>query len=222
MPKMKWNWPAYRPFALSAIAGVVAGMVALYVIGGPDGNLWIGSAQESACPAAAEKAAALEAKIKGEVAAMLPADDPQYLGDISFAGPDGKAVTIADFSGKTLLVNLWATWCTPCRTEMPALDALQKEMGSDQFEVVAVNVDRGDDEKPKAFLGETGIQSLAYYRDNSMGIFNDLKTRGLALGLPVTLLIDSDGCVLAHMNGPAEWASDDASKLIEAALPARS
>jgi hypothetical protein len=99
---------------------------------------------------------------------------------------------------------------------MPALDALQKEMGSETFEVVAVNVDTGDDTKPKKFLDETGVASLGYYRDNTLGLFNDLKKRALALGLPVTLLIDGDGCLLAHMNGPAEWHSEDARRLIEA------
>ena len=92
--------------------------------------------------------------------------------------------------GKTVLLNLWATWCAPCRDEMPALDALQKEMGGDDFEVVAVNVDTGDDTKPRKFLAETGVAALAYYRDNTLGLFNELKQRGLALGLPVTLLID--------------------------------
>ena len=83
--------------------------------------------------------------------------------------------------------------------------------------VVAVNVDTGDDTKPQKFLGETGVKNLARYRENTLGLFNGLKQQGLALGLPVTLLIDKDGCLLASMNGPAAWASDDAKALIEAA-----
>ena len=120
-------------------------------------------------------------------------------------------------AGKTVLLNLWATWCAPCRAEMPALDTLQKEMGSDAFEVIAVNVDSGDNAKPDKFLEEIGVASLVRYRDPTLGIFNDLKKRGLALGLPVTLLIDDKGCLLAHMNGPAEWSSDDARRVIAAA-----
>src|SRR5690606_16388641 len=100
----------------------------------------------------------------------------------------------------------------------PALNQLQEELGSDSFEVVAVNVDTGGDEKPKAFLEETGVDALGYYRDSTLGLFNDLKRRGLAMGLPVTLLIDKDGCMLAHMNGPAEWASPDAKRLITTAM----
>ena len=145
---------------------------------------------------------------------MLPADPPQSLKALAFNDPDGKPMTLADRSGKTVLLNLWATWCFPCREEMPALDALQKEAGSDKFEVIAVNVDTGDDVKPKKFLVETGIDTLGYYRDNTLGLFNDLKKRGLALGLPVTLLIDAEGCLLAHMNGPAHWAGEDAKRLI--------
>ncbi|MDZ5699920.1 thiol:disulfide interchange protein TlpA [Chelativorans sp. M5D2P16] len=211
------NLPALRLVAVAAAAGIVAGVTSLYVMGGPDGNTGE-TAQAGACAAKAEKVAALEPAISGEVAAMLPADPPQSMSDLAFNGPDGEAMTVADLSGKTLLVNLWATWCTPCREEMPALDALQRENGSDKFEVVAVNIDRGSDEKPKAFLEETGVDSLAYYRDNSMDVFNTLKTRGLALGLPVTLLVDEDGCLLAHMNGPADWASADAVTLVQAAM----
>ena len=125
-------------------------------------------------------------------------------------------MTLADRAGKVLLVNLWATWCAPCRKEMPALDALQKEAGGDDFEVVAVNVDTGGDEKPKKFLGEIGIENLAFYRDDTLELFNTLKRRGLALGLPVTLLVDREGCLMAHMNGPAEWAGEDARRLISA------
>ena len=165
-----------------------------------------------------ERAKKVAAAATGQVAALLPADPPQSLKTLAFNGPDGKAMTLADRTGRTVLVNLWATWCAPCRAEMPALDALQKEKGSDKFEVMAINVDTGDDTKPKAFLDEIGVKSLAHYRDASMGVFNDLKKRGLALGLPVTLLVDGEGCLIGHMNGPAEWSGADAMRLMDAAL----
>jgi hypothetical protein len=101
---------------------------------------------------------------------------------------------------------------------MPALDTLQSKRGGADFEVVAINVDTGDDKKPKAFLADTGVKSLAYYRDSTLGVFNALKERSLALGLPVTLLIDGDGCQIAGMNGPADWSGPDAAKFIDAAL----
>ncbi|WP_159586069.1 thiol:disulfide interchange protein TlpA [Chelativorans xinjiangense] len=212
------NLPALRLIAIAAVAGVVAGAIAVYVMGGADGNNAAGGSEQTACAAKTEEAAALEPVITGDVAALLPADPSQPLSDLAFNGPNGEAMTVADFAGKALLVNLWATWCVPCREEMPALDALQREMGSDRFEVVAVNIDRGGDEKPKAFLEEIGIGSLGYYRDESLAIFNDLKRRGLALGLPVTVLIDEEGCLLAHMNGPAEWAGEDAKRLVTAVV----
>jgi thiol-disulfide isomerase/thioredoxin len=216
-------FPAWRLVLMAALAGAVAGAVAVYVSGPPSGNTpepppaaeaEVSEADVAACAAKSEKAKAVGTAATGGVAAILPADPPQSVKNLAFNAPDGKPMTLADLSGKTLLVNLWATWCAPCRAEMPALDALQKELGGEKFEVVAINVDTGDDAKPKKFLGEIGIKNLAYYRDNTLDLFNELKKRGLALGLPVTLLVDGEGCLLAHMNGPAEWAGDDAKKLV--------
>lgn len=223
-------FPAPRHILLAAVAGVIAGAVAVYVSSTRSGNnaqqpavvaANTGaktSADDKLCAAKADRAKAVGAAATGHVAAMLPADPPRSLKGLAFNGPDGKPMTIADHSGRTLLINLWATWCAPCRAEMPALDALEREMGGENFEVVAVNVDTGDDTKPKKFLDETGVASLGFYRENTLALFSDLKKQGLALGLPVTLLVDGDGCLLANMNGPAEWASPDAKKLIEAAL----
>ncbi|HEV2897542.1 MAG TPA: TlpA disulfide reductase family protein [Pseudaminobacter sp.] len=216
-----------RLLAVAALAGALAGAVAVYVSATLSGNnappsaagaVVNADANSRLCAAKAERARTVAAAATGEVAAMLPADPPQSLKTLAFNAPDGNAMTVADHAGKTLLVNLWATWCAPCRAEMPALDALQKELGSEKFEVVAVNVDTGDDAKPKKFLADTGVEALGYYRDNTMATFEELKTRGLALGLPVTLLVNGEGCLLAHMNGPAEWSSDDAKKLIGVAL----
>ena len=227
--------PAWRAILTAMVAGALAGAVAVYVTGGFSGNTarepaapletpataiapkGEPSPEDTACAAKADRAKTVAASATGQVAAMLPADPPQSLATLAFNSPDGKPMTLADRAGKTVLLNLWATWCAPCRAEMPALDALQKEAGDDGFEVIAVNVDTGDDTKPKKFLAETQISVLAYYRDNTLDLFNDLKKRGLALGLPVTLLIDGEGCLLAHMNGPAEWSGEDAKKLIAAA-----
>jgi thiol-disulfide isomerase/thioredoxin len=191
-------------------------------MGGPAGNNVAADAPQAVadagCADEAGRSERIAAAATGAVAALLPADPPQSMSALAFNGPDGKPMTIASLKDKVLLVNLWATWCAPCRAEMPALDALQAKMGGDDFEVVAVNVDTGGDEKPKKFLAETGVKSLGYYRDNTLDLFNDLKTRGLALGLPVTLLVDRGGCLLAHMNGPAEWEGPDAQHLVETAL----
>lgn len=217
-----FHLPTGRLIALAVVAGIVAGAIGVYVMGAPSGNkpqdVAALDADTAACEAKAGTIEAVDAAARGEVAALLAANPPQSVRNLAFNAPDGSPMTLGDLQGKTLLVNLWATWCAPCRHEMPALNELQKEMGSDAFEVVAVNVDTGDDEKPKRFLEETKVDALGYYRDSTLGLFNELKRRGLALGLPVTLLVDDEGCMIGHMNGPAEWASDDAKRLIEAAM----
>ena len=86
------------------------------------------------------------------------------------------------------------------------------------FEIVAVNIDTRDADKPKAWLKEVGVTTLAYYADPSAKVFQDLKIAGKAIGMPTTLLIDGAGCELGNLAGPAEWASDDAVKLISAAM----
>jgi thiol-disulfide isomerase/thioredoxin len=222
-------FPAPRLILAALVAGVLAGAVAVYVSESGSGNNAASGSEPAvaaagnskddvACAAKSDRAKKVAAAATGQVAALLPADPPQSLKSLAFNGPDGKPMTIADHAGKTVLLNLWATWCAPCRAEMPALDTLQKEKGSDAFEVVAVNVDAGDDVKPKKFLGDIGIEKLGFYRDSTLALFNDVKTRGLALGLPVTMLIDGEGCLVAHMNGPAEWSGPDAKRLVEAAL----
>ena len=225
---LKSLFPAPKLIVIAALAGMAAGAVAVYVTGGSSGNMPTqapataaapaDTSADKACAAKAERGKAVAAAGVGQVAAMLAADPPQSLASLAFLDPAKKPITLADRGGKVLLVNLWATWCAPCRAEMPALDALEAEMGGEDFEVVAINVDTGDDAKPTKFLEETDVKALGYYRDATMGIFNDLKKRGLALGLPVTLLVDAEGCLLAFMNGPADWASPDAKRLIEAAL----
>jgi hypothetical protein len=101
---------------------------------------------------------------------------------------------------------------------MPALDRLQAAMGGDGFQVAPVSIDTGEPERPRAFLDSIGVKNLPLYTDRSTQIFDDLKGRSLALGLPVTVLIDRDGCHLGHMNGPAEWDSEEGRRLIEAAI----
>ena len=152
----KSMFPAVRLILLAAVAGALAGAVAVYVTSRPAGNndtvapaASVSEADVAACAAKADAAKSVAASATGDVAAMLPADPPQSLRTLAFNDPDGKPMTLADRSGKTVLLNLWATWCFPCREEMPALDALQKEAGSDKFEVIAVNVDTGVDVKPK-------------------------------------------------------------------------
>jgi thiol-disulfide isomerase/thioredoxin len=218
---------ALRLVALAALLGVIAGAAAVYVResgsgNAPDAMTADAPADAGQCAGAAAKVAALTPLMKGQVAAMAPADTPRPLPGLRFKNGDGADLTLEDFKGKTVLLNLWATWCVPCREEMPALDALEKAEGSDRFEVVAVNIDTGDADKPKAFLAETGVTALKLYRDASMEVFNGLKKEGLAFGLPVTVLLDDKGCMLSSMNGPAAWDSEDGRALVRAAASAGS
>ena len=215
--KKPFGLPSMKLVLFAAVAGVIAGAAAVYVKETGYGNGIGETASADQCAAAKDRGAALTPFTKGQVAAMSAPPAPVSLRDISFKGPDGQPLTVASFAGKTLLLNVWATWCVPCREEMPALNALEKSVGGDKFEVVAVNIDTGDDEKTKAFRAEYAIDKLGYYRDNTMGVFNVLKKQGLAFGLPVTLLIDDKGCLLSAMNGPAAWDSEDAKALVKAA-----
>jgi thiol-disulfide isomerase/thioredoxin len=199
------------------VAGALIAVVlaaGIYVTGGGQGN----GGDSMACAAAVPRAAALDPLVGGEIAAFQIARSPKKLSDLAFAGLDGKPTTLAAFEGRIALVNLWATWCAPCRKEMPALDRLEAALGGAEFAVVPVSIDIGDPERPAEFLRSIGVVNLPLYTDRSTEIFETLKTRGLAVGLPVTVLLDRDGCSLGHMNGPAEWDSEEGRKLIEAAI----
>ena len=201
-----------RGLYAAGFAGAVAALAALYVIGGQNGNI----AGGESCSLALASAEAASPYATGEVAAFLPASAPLDLSGLTFKGPDDQPVTLAEFKDRTILVNLWATWCAPCRKEMPALDELQADLGDDSFEVVAVNLDRGGPEKPKAFLEEIGVGHLAYYHDSSNKLLQDLRKVARATGLPTTILVSPDGCEVGTMYGPAEWASGEAKSLIQA------
>jgi thiol-disulfide isomerase/thioredoxin len=154
----------------------------------------------------------------GEVAALTMASKPRQMPDLAFMDGNGQPRKLSDWKGKTVLLNLWATWCVPCRKEMPALDKLEGKLGSDKFAVVAVNIDTRDADKPKAFLKEANLTRLGNFHDEKAKAFQELKEIGLALGMPTSVLIDGRGCEIGNMAGPAEWDSPDAIELIQASL----
>lgn len=197
----------------TVVVGGLAGFAALYGLG-----LNRGPAGDPMCRAAVATASRIAPLAHGEVAALTMASTPLKLPDLAFEDADGKPKKLSDFRGKTLLVNLWATWCVPCRKEMPALDQLQAKLAGPNFEVVAINIDTRDSEKPKHFLNEANLTRLGYFYDQKAKVFQDLKAIGRALGMPTSVLVDPQGCEIATIAGPAEWASDDAIKLIRATL----
>lgn len=197
------------------LIGILAAMAALYVKRGGSRNVEVAG---PTCAAARAVAARLAPLAIGEVAALNVASAPKAATPVAFNTPDGRRLLLSDFRGRAVLLNLWATWCAPCRAEMPALDRLQGDLGGADFEVVTVNIDTSRLDRPKAFLAEVGVNRLVPYADHTGAIFADLKKAGKAFGMPTTLLIDRDGCEIGVMAGPAEWASADAQKLIRALL----
>jgi thiol-disulfide isomerase/thioredoxin len=206
---MKTN--SARRIAILALAGVgLAAAGGFYATRGASGN--------NSCTAARVTADRLRPLASGEVAALRILDDPAPAANLVFFADGGAPRKLADFKGKTVLVNLWATWCIPCRQEMPALDKLEGDLGSAKFQVVPINIDQRNPDKPRAFLQEVGIKHLAYFYDQSVNVFQDLKTSMKVEGLPVSVLVGADGCALGVINGPADWGSADAAALMKAAL----
>src|SRR5438045_2182061 len=141
-------------------------------------------------------------------------DTPKALPEISFADDAGRPHTLADFKGRVVLVNLWATWCAPCRKEMPSLSALERQMGSKDFEVIAISLDRKGAAAAQSYLKETGATDLALFLDPSAATLDQLQ----AIGLPASVLIDRRGNEIGRMLGPAEWSSPEAITLVKTAL----
>lgn len=201
-------------FAAAILIGAVIGTAGIYGIGGFERN----AGADAACRPALDVAKRIAPLARGEVAAVTPATKPLQVADLSFRDAAGHERKLADWKDRVVLLNLWATWCVPCRKEMPALDALQAKLGGPKFEVVAINIDTRDPDKPKAWLKDVGVNKLTYYADPSAKAFQDLKAAGRAFGMPTTMLVGPDGCEIGTIAGPADWASEDAIKLVKAAL----
>jgi thiol-disulfide isomerase/thioredoxin len=197
----------------AVIIGAGIGFVGVYGIGGFMRN----ASGDPTCRPAVDLAKKIAPLAHGEVAALTMATAPLRVPDLTFHDADGKQRKLSEFRGQPILLNLWATWCVPCRKEMPALERLEAKLGGDKFNVIAINIDTRDPAKPKTFLKEEKLTRLAYFTDTSAKVFQELKNVGKALGMPTSMLIDGAGCEIATIAGPAEWASDDAVKLIKAA-----
>jgi len=134
--------------------------------------------------------------------------------DIAFADEHGRSVSLKDFRGKFVLLNVWATWCGPCRKEMPTLDRLQAALGGERFQVVALSIDRSGVAAVQKFYAETGVRHLAFFIDTTGRAGGNL---GL-LGLPGTLLIDPQGGEIGRLIGPAEWDSPEMIAFLESQI----
>lgn len=151
-----------------------------------------------------------------EITSLTLLEEPRALPRLQFVDGDGATLTLADFGGRVVLLNIWATWCVPCRKEMPTLERLQEKLGGSQFEVVALSIDAGGVSAVQTFYNENGIHHLAVYMDPSGKIARDLEI----IGVPTTLLIDRDGRELARLIGPAVWDSPEIVGVINGIIAA--
>jgi thiol-disulfide isomerase/thioredoxin len=132
-------------------------------------------------------------------------ESPRPLPELQFENGQGEGMSLADFRGKIVLLNIWATWCAPCRREMPTLDRLQAELGSPDFQVVALSIDRKGLPAVQEFYAELDLETLAIYVDETGAAQRALSV----LGLPTTLLLDREGNEIGRLLGPAEWDSPE-------------
>ena len=193
-----------RMMWLTAIAASAAFAIVLVV-------LWIRLPTQGpgTISSAATTAPRAGSSLSKEVRFALP-PHPTSLPELRFVGGDGRPMTFADFRGHIVLLNLWATWCVPCRKEMPTLDRLQAALGGPQFQVVPLSIDRGGLPGVKAFYRQLGLKSLGIYNDPTGRAASDLG----AVGIPTTLLVDGEGREIGRKVGPADWDSPQAVAVI--------
>ncbi len=198
-------------------AGLAVAVAGVYAMLGSNGNEEV-SQKAAAVTAPATPGSASSQLDKslsaGAMAAFVFKKDRPEVVTGDFKDADGKTIDMSNWKGRVALVNLWATWCGPCRAEMPHLAKLQELYGGDQFEVVALSVDLKGAEASSAFLKEIKADNLALYVDQTSKAMKKLG----AYGLPLTVLVDREGREIGRLLGPADWVADDAKRLIEAAI----
>ncbi|MCA0870980.1 TlpA family protein disulfide reductase [Seohaeicola saemankumensis] len=164
---------------------------------------------------AAPDTATLEALRDGTMKKLVFHAEPTPVSEQPFMLADGAGeATLADYRGKWVLLNFWATWCAPCRKEMPMLAELQTEFGGDAFEVLTLATGRNNPAGIKKFFAEHGIDNLPRHQDPKQAVAREMAV----LGLPITVIIDPEGREIARLRGDAEWNSDSAKAIIAALL----
>ena len=203
-------------------AGSMIGFGAVYVLARsaenqasrPIGSSSSQSVVAQATPAVVASESAVNPLSQGEMIKFVFKKEPEPVGEIKFVDGSGAARTLAEFKGRVVLMNIWATWCVPCRKEMPALDKLQESMGSDKFEVVAMSVDRAGVAASAKFLESINVKNLKLYADPTARLNGVLKV----FAMPSSILIDAEGREVGRLLGEADWNSEDAKKLIRSVL----
>ena len=182
-------FPAAGKYAFLAVLALSAGIGAA--------NLFFGlTARNAATPAHVEDQASNR---------LIRHSEPQTIPDIAFKDADGHTARLSNWRGGMVLVNLWATWCAPCKTEMPSLDRLQAKLGTKGIAVLALNTDRGGPKEPAEFFARQGITHLQVYNDET----GEAAIRMKAAGLPLSIVLNENGQEIARLSGPAEWDSPE-------------
>lgn len=151
---------------------------------------------------------------EGDMKKLSFHSEPKATSAKTFTAGDGSEATLADFQGKHILLNFWATWCAPCRKEMPMLAELQDEFGGDDFEVVTLATGRNPVPAIETFFEEIGVENLPMHRDPKQQIARDMGV----LGLPITVILDPAGREVARLQGDAHWSDENAKALIKGLL----
>lgn len=150
----------------------------------------------------------------GEMRGLVFHDTPVPASAEPFLKMDETEGVLADYAGRYVLLNFWATWCAPCRHEMPALNTLQQTYGGEDFTVVTLATGRNPPQAIQRFFDEEGLTDLTMHRDINQQIAREMGV----FGLPITVLLNPEGQEIARLRGDAEWAGEDAFALIEAVL----
>lgn len=200
------------------VAAGVAAVLWFVLYGMNGGRSKETSALDAACPVSTALAEKIAPLASGDFVALAVHARPKPALELAFKDDAGPK-SLSDLKSKTLLVNFWATWCAPCREEMPALDRLQGQMGGEKFTVAPINLDTAKPARAREFFDSIGVKNLTLYADPSGKTMAALQQAGKLIGLPTTLLIGPDGCEIASLSGPAKWDGVEALNLLRAATP---
>ncbi|MDP3315185.1 MAG: TlpA disulfide reductase family protein [Devosia sp.] len=203
-----------RRIAVIALGSAAVALVATLIVG----NFMPAAASQ--CVPQAVKAQVIDSAAVGQLAALNGTGTGRGYADLAFTDAAGNKKSIADYAGRKLLVNFWASWCVPCREEMPDLQALAEKYGAEPFDVVPINLDVGDSgiEKARKFLADENLTLPLY--PAPFEAFQRLQREAVTVGLPTTILLDEKGCELGVLQGPAVWNSPDGHAVIDALLGA--
>jgi thiol-disulfide isomerase/thioredoxin len=193
-------------YILAAALAAMAGFAVMSLVAAPDAGPPVRIATTENAAVGVETPSGLEKLVRVEPANALP--------ELLFVDGDGRERNLGEWRGKVVLVNLWATWCAPCKREMPGLDRLQVKLGGADFAVLPISLDRSGPDKPRQFLTASGLKNLDLYLDRGGALMQTLRVPGL----PLSVLIDRQGREIARLAGPAEWDSAEAEALIRAAM----